>query len=165
MKLYIDYCGALHATLGIPRIQGDEHLNHWGALADLCGGFDSLLEIQATKGFIGFIDPLPWADELMRIAEASGHEPVFLTAVVSHERETWIKLNFPNVDYICTPFKHPLAHRAMLIDDSEKNCESWEAAGGYPILFPQPWNSAYRSGVDRLQVVRNGVSKFGGVRK
>lgn len=34
----------------------------------------------------------------------------------------------------------------VLIDDSDKNCEEWEAAGGRAILFPQPWNKNHRLG-------------------
>ena len=28
----------------------------------------------------------------------------------------------------------------ILIDDNEKNCAAWEAAGGHAIIYPQPWN-------------------------
>ena len=38
-------------------------------------------------------------------------------------------------------WKH--AHQdAILLDDSETNCEKWTAAGGDAILIPRPWNTA-----------------------
>jgi hypothetical protein len=34
---------------------------------------------------------------------------------------------------------------AILIDDRKKNCDDFDAAGGSSVLFPRPWNPAYRS--------------------
>lgn len=40
-----------------------------------------------------------------------------------------------------TPRKHLLANpRAVLIDDTERMVERFEAAGGHAVLFPQTWN-------------------------
>ncbi len=43
----------------------------------------------------------------------------------------------------CPKDKHLLCkgRQSILIDDNDKNCRDWELAGGYAILFPQPWNA------------------------
>ena len=60
-------------------------------------------------------------------------------------RQNWIQKNLPDFfysgDFILTPNKERCAHDdALLIDDSETNCLKFREAGGYAILYPQPWN-------------------------
>lgn len=44
-------------------------------------------------------------------------------------------------DVAMTPKKHLLANpRTVLIDDTERMVERFEAAGGHAVLFPQTWN-------------------------
>jgi 5'(3')-deoxyribonucleotidase len=51
----------------------------------------------------------------------------------------------------------------VLIDDNDKNCEKWAAAGGHAILFPQPWNKRAEmvlAGVDRMEVVEKELEEI-----
>jgi hypothetical protein len=38
--------------------------------------------------------------------------------------------------------KSRLAAGAILLDDSDDNCDQWDAAGGVSLRVPQPWNTA-----------------------
>lgn len=57
----------------------------------------------------------------------------------------WIHDNLPawlHRQYLIGPVKHFCAMpEALLIDDSLKNVEMFEAHGGQTILIPRPWNS------------------------
>ena len=57
----------------------------------------------------------------------------------------WLEHWFPEL--IHTAFidrKELMANsRHILIDDHDENCRKFEDRGGYAIVYPQPWNSAY----------------------
>jgi len=59
----------------------------------------------------------------------------------------WIHVHLPkwiHRQFFITPRKWKLAQRgALLIDDNEKNCRKFEAAGGEVLRFPRPWNAAW----------------------
>lgn len=52
----------------------------------------------------------------------------------------------------------------VLIDDSDKNCQLFEEAGGHAIVFPQPWNSrrAIADAGLRLAYVRERLTEIKG---
>lgn len=56
-------------------------------------------------------------------------------------------------DIVATP-------STILIDDRDKNVEDFEAAGGYAILVPRPWNSDYKLANKTLEVVRQRIEVY-----
>lgn len=49
--------------------------------------------------------------------------------------------SFRNYMFVPSNLKCKVANQdSILIDDSEKNCEDFMTAGGYSVLFPQPYN-------------------------
>lgn len=55
----------------------------------------------------------------------------------------WIREHLPQYSrqFLIGPVKHFCAHdRAVLIDDSEDNCNAFNKAGGDIVLLPRPWN-------------------------
>ncbi len=63
----------------------------------------------------------------------------------------WIQRELPKYrrKYSLSPCKHEHASTTkVLVDDSDKNIDAFDAAGGYGILVPRPWNS--QSYVDEM---------------
>lgn len=54
----------------------------------------------------------------------------------------WLRRNIPDMrrQFMITPQKHFAAKGNVLIDDNDKNCETFEKHGGTTIMVPQPWN-------------------------
>lgn len=68
-------------------------------------------------------------------------------------------------DYHLTPNKKWLAASdRILIDDNDKNCNDWIEAGGYAILFPQPWNAnsclLNNKSFSRVKYVKDKLEQF-----
>ena len=58
----------------------------------------------------------------------------------------WIQKNLPRYkrQFLIGPPKHFCAHNnAVLIDDSDRNINSFVEHGGTGVLVPRPWNSEY----------------------
>lgn len=72
-----------------------------------------------------------------------------------------IKKNFYSFIIAPARYKSLLAKSGdILIDDSDKNTEAWEKAGGIGILFPQPWNKNYKMADDPIGYT---VGKLGSI--
>jgi 5'(3')-deoxyribonucleotidase len=94
------------------------------------------------------IPAYPWANELVEALRATGCKLRFITnaqgiAEAEEGKTKWlIAHGFSDIPVVFTADKHKYAHpNAVLIDDSNANCEAWRKAGGRDILFPQYWNS------------------------
>ena len=67
-----------------------------------------------------------------------------LTSGCIEGKMNWIRRELPGFDrrFMITPVKHFCAgSNKILIDDKEKNCQSFIQHGGKAILVPAPWNS------------------------
>jgi hypothetical protein len=91
----------------------------------------------------------PWFDDLYSALLGTRKELIFLTASGHYPhgatgKVIWLQDRFGCTfdSFVITRLKHKLANKsAVLIDDSEKMCESFKNAGGNVVLFPQRWNS------------------------
>ena len=89
----------------------------------------------------------PWAQTLLRVI-SDQDEFVIASSPSLHQcsaagKVRWMQGRFHEGfrSYMLGEHKHLLAGPGRtLIDDSERNCERFEAAGGTAILFPRPWN-------------------------
>ncbi len=102
---------------------------------------------------------LPWmpdGERVMRMVEPL--RPCILSTVVVPSgysgKIKWLRKNYPSVvedsRVLFTTAAVGITHNSkrhcshpgsILIDDNEKMCENWQAAGGEAILYPAPWNS------------------------
>lgn len=107
-------------------------------------------EFWQTLDFQWWADlkPFPWAGLFIKELEKYGEirlatTPTAYTSCVGGKFK-WIKKNLPqylhktHLSGIKTDFAQP---GALLIDDSDINCENFNAAGGVSILVPRPWNT------------------------
>ncbi len=102
-----------------------------------------------NRDFYANLDLLPDARELMKCCEERfGSEVFFLsspwdTPGCDQGKREWVKKHFPDYSKktLIGSCKEACAHpKAVLFDDSPKNCESFIRAGGQAILIPRPWN-------------------------
>lgn len=95
---------------------------------------------------------IPWYEWGRRLFELCAEfAPVVLMSTPTEDPDCsagkikWIQRHMPkdwHRRYALTPCKHHMAHEgALLIDDSDKNCELFREHGGQAVLFPQPWNA------------------------
>jgi 5'(3')-deoxyribonucleotidase len=111
------------------------------------------------------LEQYPWADDLVSLVErAVGLENMAFCTSPAHQvgcmegKIGWCKEYYPSAPVIITRSvprqsapKHFLAHPdVVLIDDYDKNVDTFREHGGKAILFPMPWNSNvdyYRQGL------------------
>ena len=109
--------------------------------------FDTLYQQLCLWGDVFFVSSPAWC------------------AAAAQGKIIWLQDRFGKSfrNYVLTNQKHLLAHpNAILIDDSEKNCDAFKAAGGCPVLFPQPWNHGREgSWVAVLEAVQHEVMSLG----
>jgi len=91
--------------------------------------------------------PYPTVDAFVRFLEQQGLDIYFMTAHANPDcasaKLNWINDYFPRYwDRVLVGHpKHLAANsQSILIDDSDKNCDDFIAAGGLAILCPRPWN-------------------------
>lgn len=122
-------------------------------------------KVKSDKGFWENLKPLPWKDELIDLALSYTNDVYICTSpgisdpVTLAGKAVWINNNLPKrfrQDFVMTHHKHLLASDGVyLIDDSEKQCQSFNAAGGISILFPSPSNINYPYRDNPVQYVRS----------
>lgn len=112
--------------------------------------FWELIHEEECTFYDVWIDPYPWADELLYSLHGYGYVS-FLTRTSFSPVHTKGKLSRLNCMYPKIPVivmthdqKHLLAGPGrILIDDKNENVDSFRAAGGDAFLWPQPWNRAW----------------------
>lgn len=106
---------------------------------------------SAGENFWANIRTYPWFDQLVELCNAKAAEVVLCTSPSLHHESAsgklrWIQQHFgPKFrNYLIGAPKHFCARPgAVLIDDSEHNCEMFREYGGAAILFPRKWNSGF----------------------
>jgi 5'(3')-deoxyribonucleotidase len=124
-------------------------------ISDLIPGVTAERFWDDVKGvdFWANLKPYPYAFELLNFCEEMvGLENIaFLTKTTldpycSAGKIMWIRKHFPRYSKqiltACCSKAFCASHQSVLIDDDDTNIADFEKAGGYGLLFPQPWNSA-----------------------
>jgi len=89
-----------------------------------------------------------WMFELLEVARAKAKRVAIISKPSEHPsssfgKHIWINKYFGETfqDFSLTAMKADSARPGrLLIDDFDKNCDEWTAAGGEALLFPQQWN-------------------------
>jgi len=111
------------------------------------------------------VEPYPWTYPLVAalrdLATKLTIASVPRAGSERHKRE-WMRIRAAQADHyvLCTPNKACLAGPdCVLIDDSDREVESFIAAGGRAVLFPQRWNSRHaEAGESAWELVVEAVS-------
>jgi hypothetical protein len=99
------------------------------------------------------LDPYPWLDEMLldlgglgRIVFVSSLGP--FGAAAASGKLLWLRTYVGreaarDAIFVTADLRHRLAGQdAILIDDNELTVREFIRAGGYGVVFPQPWNSS-----------------------
>lgn len=117
----------------------------WDAL-----DFDFWSTIPKSKEFDWLVK---WCVDLVglkNIVILTGIPPSNVGQCVDGKLE-WLGKYFDDVNYLIGNVKHVCAKpTALLIDDSEINCNRFRACGGEVVLVPRSWNCNRRSKLDEL---------------
>ena len=109
-------------------------------------------ELTERIAFWVDLEWLPWGKELYDICTAfaptvlmSTPAPMGGAPMSAAGKLTWIARNLPDADYALTGCKHLFNPTGqLLIDDRQKNVDTFREHGGDAILIPAPWNSEAR---------------------
>lgn len=105
---------------------------HWGTLHAYPDFFKDLEELPDARKLMDFLHPT-FNVKMLTAIPFRGIFPM----VTDHKRD-WIKSRWPEIDVFFGPFAKDKQYHAkpgyILIDDTEINCEQWEARGGIAIL-------------------------------
>lgn len=104
----------------------------------------------ANVNFWKNMQPYPWLHKLLKICQQYGSITIAsdpgLYAEAAAGKIEWMSRHLPALSdrLLLTSHKQLLANvNSILIDDSDKNVVEFRKAGGWGILFPQPWNSLH----------------------
>lgn len=150
-RLFLDSDGVLADFIGgVIRWYGfrfrHDDCTDWYSVIRLSGMTADRFWDGLSEKFWARLDKTEHADWLVSLT--AKYDPVILTApqmTGASGKQEWIFNNFPTIfgahRYLIGPAKKYCASPgAVLIDDSEKNCQQWASYGGDAILFPAPWN-------------------------
>lgn len=106
----------------------------------------------------------PWLPELLREIQAIGVEIVISTTPGPDPhcpagKRLWLDQHMPFDAPVMFGHRKELLARpgALLIDDNDKNCDGFRAAGGSAVLFPQRWNRNHGITADRIGYLREQI--------
>lgn len=104
---------------------------------------------QQGEAFWRVLEPFPWTAALIDWVEAVPSQWAICTSpsrdpACPRGKMEWLYRHIRPAfrEVALTPRKHLLARPdVLLIDDTERMCDRFEAAGGHAVLFPQYWNA------------------------
>lgn len=117
------------------------------------------------------LEPLPWLDELLRMLEGCDwwiSTSPSLDPLCAAQKIEWVyRFIGPNFRrYMIGPDKFLMANdETVLIDDSDSNYDKFTDAGGFAVLFPQPWNMNHHLTDRRILHTRETLEFFDAVAK
>ena len=157
----VDFTSAACQIHGFnPEVVREKQRGEWGINTVMGLTLDEFWEpihnyVWGENKFWEGLELLPWAIDLIKVVEKActrrGCQWLILsspssTAECHLGKVKWLKNHFGKdfSKFIITGRKELLAGPArLLIDDREKNCQSFTAAGGESFVFPQYGNAFY----------------------
>ena len=124
--------------------------------------YENIEEVTGKEGFFKNLEPLPFLDEINKLAALCPENIFIISACVETvycvpEKISWLKKYLPNASKENVIFtrlgedkariareklNHGLTKYDLLIDDYSENLKKWKAAGGTAIKFKNSFNTA-----------------------
>lgn len=124
------------------------------------------VDMQGAKMW-ATLEPYPWCGDLFGICEDLAPTTILTSPSTDPSaasgKTRWLQSVFGTGfrRYLIGPDKAACARPgAILIDDSDANCEKFRASGGDAIVFPQIWNTAHTNRAMPLAYTRAVLSTF-----
>jgi hypothetical protein len=125
---------------------------------------------KAGYQFWADLPPYDWCRDLYQHCRELA-PTVILTSPSMHVsslkgKMCWLQRHFGREfrEYLIGPPKHACARPgAVLIDDSDLNCDRFVEAGGYAIRFPRLWNSSHGESHDPLEFTRSRLASIAAI--
>lgn len=149
--LLSNFVGSALERIGRKRADHDtwrswSHYLEWG-VSD-----DEFYKAIAGRQFWLDLEPYPWASALLSTLQGLGDVTIATSPTKDPEfasaRTIWLvdRMGVDDGDIMIGRKKRLMANaRTVLIDDRETNVSDFKARGGHAILFPAPWNQAWKS--------------------
>jgi FMN phosphatase YigB (HAD superfamily) len=139
------YAGWQPGTYDLADVLGISGNAMWGPVND------------AGADFWANLQPYPWCRPLMDLCTSLAPTTILTSPskdpAAASGKTRWLQAQFGSDfrSYLIGPDKVSCARRgAVLIDDADKNCDGFRAAGGSAIVFPQKWNIGHRYATDPM---------------
>ena len=103
--------------------------------------------IEMTTNFWNDLEPMPWYRELYAMLSELGEVTIVTSPSedpdCAKQKLVWLKkhLNITPDKVFLGSRKYLMAGNGILIDDYQKNVETFKANGGHAILIPSTWNT------------------------
>jgi 5'(3')-deoxyribonucleotidase len=170
--LLVDFCKGAHAYHNIPYSTGDSYPYPKGFW-----DIDTLLPISQDdfwKPFgYDFWANLPWMEDgqqiLQLVERLFGVENICICSCPPQDPNAvggkieWVKKNIPQYSRRCiiTPRKEFCAHsNVVLIDDRDKNIDTFIENGGHGILVPRLWNRNWPHTANAVWHIQEGIYRL-----
>jgi 5'(3')-deoxyribonucleotidase len=175
-EVLADWLGALLYCVALPGWTRERLAAAWAEQDPRTWDVFSVLPITEAEGwalvhaegpaFWAWIEPYPWARELVSLCESLA-PTTLLTSASKHwssyaGKAQWIAEHFPGVDHWIGRGCKGRHGRpgALLIDDSPKNCAAFRERGGEAILFPGLGNELHALANDPMPHVREQLANL-----
>jgi len=149
-KIFLDMDGVIvNFVKGMCKMHGEPEIKEW--LTPQIFGL-TIKQFWAPCNFTNFWANLEWMPDgckILRTAEKIGDVYILTAPTLSANSYSgkikWIENNLIRYKHrtIICPCKELLAGNGILVDDSDKNVDTFRKAGGQAILVPRPWNSRF----------------------
>lgn len=166
-------CDFFGAALKLWNLDPDHYPPNQWEIADVAGvSVDEFWErIRSVPNFWANLQPYLWTESLIQLIESFDVPWCVATAPgldaqCASQKVQWMHRHLRDGfhDFMIGQRKELMARNdAVLIDDNDRNCSKFFAAGGTAILFPQRWNSGYKVANPFEDVKRKLLAAMSGV--
>lgn len=140
---------ALNARPGCLDRYHRDQVNAWNIAS--CLGVDEglIYQLAGDEEFCGSLDPLPGAQEGVKLLRKLGHNvyivtsPIWSSKTWMHERVNWLNAHFGiRANHVIQTSAKHLVEGDLFLDDRASTVERWnEHRKGYAFLWDAPWNA------------------------
>lgn len=163
----VDFVGAVNERMGIPK---DTISTKWNWVEDYGHTFDDV-DSWCTTNFWKNLDWMHDGHDILRLVTSTFKpDQIYLltTPMPNPDSYTgkalWIEKHLPEYKKRLIITQTPkclfATSNTLLIDDKDENIIDFAVAGGQSILVPRPWNIAYKSANQTVNIIKSSLERM-----